>query len=142
MLARLKHIAAAEISGGRPLNQNPRFRERLAQLEIDLMTLDYSTQRFVAAANAGDEPGTEVSFLKIRGSDMGQNILEMIMEAVAYYAMPFTPEAEIWGSNEPPIGPDYAALAAPQYFNERKISIFSGSNEIQRNIMAKFMLGL
>ena len=142
MLARLKHIAAAEKSGGRRLDQNPRFRGRMAQLEIDLMTLDYSTRRFVAAANAGDEPGTEVSFLKIRGSDMGQNILEMIMEAVAYYAMPYTPEAEIWGSNEPPIGPDYAALAAPHYFNERKISIFSGSNEIQRNIMAKFMLGL
>jgi alkylation response protein AidB-like acyl-CoA dehydrogenase len=142
LMARLKKIAAAEQSGGRPLIENSRFRERLADLEIDLMTLDYSTQRFVAAANAGDEPGTEVSFLKIRGSEMGQNILEMTMEAVAYYAMPYTPEADIWGSNEPPIGPDYAALAAPQYFNERKISIFSGSNEIQRNIMSKFMLGL
>ena len=88
------------------------------------------------------EPGTEVSFLKIRGSEMGQNILEMVMEAVGYYTLPYTPEGEIWGSNEPPIGAPYAALAAPQYFNERKISIFSGSNEIQRNIMSKFMLGL
>lgn len=142
LMARLKKIAAAEQSGGRPLIENSRFREKLAELEIDLMTLDYSTQRFVAAANAGDEPGTEVSFLKITGSEMGQNILEMVMEACAYYAMPFTPEADILGSNEPPIGPEYAALVPIQYFNERKISIFSGSNEIQRNIMSKFMLGL
>lgn len=142
LMARLKKIAAAEQSGGRPLIEDRRFREKLAGLEIDLMTLDYSTQRFVAAAHAGDEPGTEVSFLKIRGSEMGQNILEMILEATAYYAMPYTPEADILGSNEPPIGPEYAALAAPQFFNERKISIFSGSNEIQRNIMSKFMLGL
>ena len=142
LFARLKQIAASEQSGGRPLNQEPHFRDRMARLEIDLMALDYTTQRFIAATNAGDEPGTEVSLLKIRGSELGQNILEMMFEAVGYYALPFAPDAMTEGWNEPPIGPDYAALAAPQYFNERKISIFSGSNEIQKNIMSKFMLGL
>ena len=142
LLARLKRIAANERAGGRPLIEEPHFRDRMARLEIDLMTLEYTTLRFIAAASAGDEPGTEVSLLKIRGSEMGQNLLEMMFEAVAYYALPFAPNAMTEGWNEPPIGPDYAALTAPQYFNERKISIFSGSNEIQRNIMSKFMLGL
>ena len=142
LLARLKRIAASEQAGGRPLIEEPHFRDRMARLEIDLMVLEYTTLRFIAAASAGDEPGTEVSLLKIRGSEMGQNILEMMFEAVGYYALPFAPNAMTEGWNEPPIGPDYAALTAPQYFNERKISIFSGSNEIQKNIMSKFMLGL
>jgi alkylation response protein AidB-like acyl-CoA dehydrogenase len=63
------------------------------------------------------------------------------MDVVGPYAMPYQPEHEdSW--NEPPVGPEYAAAAAPTYFNWRKISIYGGSNEIQRNIIAKAILGL
>ena len=141
MLAKLKEIAGAEQSGGRPLIENPRFRERIANTEIELMALDYTALRYISAANAGDEPGTEVSLLKLRGSEVQQNITELLFEAVGHYAFPYmSPDME--GRNEPPIGPDYAAPLAAQYFNERKISIYAGSNEIQKNIMSKFVLGL
>ena len=141
MLERLKLIAADQQSGGRALIENLRFRDRIASAEIELMALEYTTLRYIAAANAGAEPGTEVSLLKLRGSEVQQGITELLFEAVGHYAFPHT-TGELEGRNEPPIGPDYAAPLSPQYFNERKISIYAGSNEIQKNIMTKFVLGL
>ncbi len=142
LLARLKYIANEEQSGGRPLIEDSRFAERIAALEIELMALEYTTLRFIARTDAGDEPGPEVSMLKIRGSEVQQAITEATMEALGHHALPYCPEALIEGWNEDPIGPDYAAPVAPRYFNARKISIYSGSNEIQKNIMAKHLLGL
>ena len=141
MLARLKQIAADQQSGGHPLIENPRFRDRIASAEIELMALEYTTLRYIAAASAGDEPGTEVSLLKLRGSEVQQGITELLFEAVGHYAFPHVSD-DFDGRNEPPIGPDYAAPLSPQYFNQRKISIYAGSNEIQKNIIAKFVLGL
>ena len=142
LLARLKYIAGEEQSGGRPLIEDSRFAERVAALEIELMALEYTTLRFIARMDAGDEPGPEVSMLKIRGSEVQQAITEATMEALGPYALPYAPEALVEGWNEAAIGPDYAAPVAPRYFNARKISIYSGSNEIQKNIMAKHLLGL
>ena len=142
LLARLKRIAADEQSGGGPLIEEPRFCDRIAEIEIALMALEYTTLRFIAAAEAGEEPGTEVSMLKIRGSEVHQMLTEMMFEAVGHYAFPFVPEALAEGWNEEPVGPDYAAPLGPQYFNARKVSIYSGSNEIQKNIITKFVLGL
>ncbi len=141
MLAKLKQVAATEQSGDRPLIENPRFRERMAKTEIELMALEYTALRYISAANADEEPGTEVSLLKLRGSEVQQDITELLFEAVGHYAFPyFQPGME--GRNEPPIGPDYAPPLAAQYFNNRKTSIYAGSNEIQKNIMSKFVLGL
>ena len=142
LLARLKAIAASEQSGGRALIEDVRFAARVAALEIELMALEYTTLRFIAATDAGDEPGPLVSMLKIRGSEVQQAITEATMEALGHHALPYSPEALIDGWNEDPIGPDYAAPVGPRYFNARKISIYSGSNEIQKNIMAKHLLGL
>lgn len=142
LLARLKVIAANEQSGGRPLIEDSRFADRVAALEIELLALEYTTLRFITATDAGDQPGPEVSLLKIRGSEIQQAITEATLEALGHHALPFAPEALIDGWNEDPIGPDYAASVAPRYFNARKISIYSGSNEIQKNIMAKHLLGL
>jgi alkylation response protein AidB-like acyl-CoA dehydrogenase len=83
-----------------------------------------------------------VSFLKIRGSEIQQRITELATEAVGYYANPYLPGLLWQGSNEAPVGPDYAHMAAPKYFNTRKTSIYGGSNEIQKNIIAKMVLGL
>jgi alkylation response protein AidB-like acyl-CoA dehydrogenase len=83
------------------------------------------------------------SILKIKGSEIQQAITELLMEVVGPYALPEQPD--YLGDeliNEPPVGPDYAPAIAPYYFNMRKVSIYGGSNEIQRNIVAKAILGL
>ena len=79
--------------------------------------------------------------LKIRGTDVQQRISEMLMKAIGYHALPYIPEALEYGRNEEPVGPGYAAGLAPAYFNMRKASIYGGTNEIQRNIIAKMVLG-
>ena len=141
-LARLKRIARAERVEGRPLAEDPRFRERAAALEIDLLALEYTELRALDRQAAGKEPGTEANILKIRGTELQQHIAELTMEAIGPYANPYIPEALSDGWNEEPVGPDYAAAAAPRYFNWRKASIYGGSNEIQKGIVAKFVLGL
>ncbi|HEY9056198.1 MAG TPA: acyl-CoA dehydrogenase family protein, partial [Aurantimonas sp.] len=75
------------------------------------------------------------------GSELQQATTELLMEAIGPYALPYEPSREE-GRNEPPVGPDYAAPLAPGYFNFRKVSIYGGSNEIQKNIIAKAILGL
>ena len=134
-LNRLKEIARAEQSNGQALIEEPRFRDKISRAEIELMALEYTELRAVSAANQGRVPGTEVNLLKIRGSEMQQKISELLIEAIGYYANPFVPDSFDAGWNEEPIGPDYAAALAPEYFNWRKSSIYAGSNEIQKNII-------
>ena len=141
-LNRLKEIARAEQSNGQALIEEPRFRDKISRAEIELMALEYTELRAVSAANQGRVPGTEVNLLKIRGSEMQQKISKLLIEAIGYYANPFVPDSFDAGWNEEPIGPDYAAALAPEYFNWRKSSIYAGSNEIQKNIISKMVLGL
>ena len=141
-LARLKAVAGAERSGGRPLAEDHRFREKIAAVEIDLLAVEYTELRALSRRVAGKEPGTEANILKIRGTEVQQRLCELLLEAVGPYANPYVPEALADGWNEEPIGPDYAAALAPRYFNMRKASIYGGSNEIQKGIVAKFVLGL
>ena len=139
----LKQMAKSENDGaGKKLIDDASFREKIADLEIQVTALEYTELRALSAMAAGGAPGPEVSFLKIRGSEIQQRITELAVEAVGYYAMPYQP-ALLWhGANEEPIGPDYAHLAAPRYFNVRKTSIYGGSNEIQKNVISKMVLGL
>jgi alkylation response protein AidB-like acyl-CoA dehydrogenase len=139
-IKRLKAIASAERAGDRTLLETPRFRDKIAAVEIDLMALEMTELRTVYAESAGKGPGPEASILKIRGTEIQQAITELLFEAVGHYAFPVEDERE--GANEPPIGPDYAGRLAPHYFNWRKSSIYGGSNEIQKNIIAKLVLGL
>jgi alkylation response protein AidB-like acyl-CoA dehydrogenase len=141
-LKRLKEIAANEREGGRPLVASPRFRDKIAALEVELMALEITNLRMIAAMRGGKGPGAESSILKIKGSEIQQRLTELAMEAVGPYALPFQREALEEGWNEEPIGPDYAAPLAPHYFNYRKTSIYGGSNEIQKNVIAKMILGL
>ncbi len=143
-LIRLRQLAALERMGGRPLIEDRGFRERLTAVEIELRALEMTQLRFVAAerGRAKGKPNPASSILKIKGSEIQQATTELLMEVVGPYAMPFRAGAESEGDNDPAsIGPDYAAEAAPTYFNWRKISIYGGSNEIQRNIVAKAILG-
>jgi alkylation response protein AidB-like acyl-CoA dehydrogenase len=141
-LAYLKHLAAQERQGGRPLIEDARFRDRIAQLEIDILALEMTVLRVASAEREGRAPGPEASILKIRGSEIQQALTELQMEAVGPYALPFLPMA--WGENwiGAPVGPEYAAPLASRYFNYRKTTIYGGSNEIQRNIIAQQVLGL
>ena len=141
-LQRLKEIARGEQSSGGKLIEEPTFRDKISKAEIDLMALEYTELRAVSAANLGETPGTEVNLLKIRGSEMQQKISELMLEAIGYYANPFLPESAEPGWNETPVGPEYGAHLAPDYFNWRKSSIYSGSNEVQKNIISKMVLGL
>ena len=95
----------------------------------------------VAAAGAGKAPGAESSLLKIKGTQVRQEATDLLRRAVGPYAAPDLPEAfdEGWNGEAP--GPDYALAQARRYFNMRKISIYGGSNEIQRDIVAKHLLG-
>ncbi len=140
-LARVKEIAAAERAEGGTLLDDPEFRDRIADVELDLIALDATILRIVAAEASGKPPGAEASLLKIKGSELQQALTELLIEAVGYYGFPYNREAMEHGWNEPPIGPDYAAPLAPAYFNMRKTTIYGGSNEVQRGILAKFVMG-
>ena len=142
-IRRLKHLARGERDGDRPMIEDQGFRERLASVEIELKALEMTQLRVVAAEkNRKDKkPDPASSILKIKGSELQQAVTELAMELVGPYAMPAPDELDE-GSNEPPIGPDWAGTVAPVYFNWRKISIYGGSNEIQKNIIAKAILGL
>ncbi len=141
-LASLKRIAGLQMKNGRPIAQDPLFAARLAQAEIDLMAMRTTNLRVISAAAAGAAPGPESSMLKLKGTQIRQELNDLSRRALGPYAMPFASEAFDEGYNEAPIGPDYAAPVAVQYFNNRKLSIFGGSNEIQRNIITKMILGL
>ena len=142
---KIKAIARTELDSfgatSQPLLDNPFFKRRVAELEIDLTALEFTELRTLAGESSGKGPGPESSLLKIKGTEIQQRITELALEAVGHYGAPyFRGFGE--GDNEHPIGPDYAHRAAPTYFNARKTSIYGGSNEIQRNIIAKMVLGL
>ena len=139
-LVTLKATAAREYRNGRPLLEDPRFAARVAQVEIDLWALEMTVMRVLSAR--GKAPGPEASILKVKGSEIVQSITELAMEAVGPYALPFDRKAMELDYEGERIGPDHAASLASRYFNMRKTTIFGGSNEIQRNIIAQLVLGL
>ncbi|MGL4542558.1 MAG: acyl-CoA dehydrogenase family protein [Polymorphobacter sp.] len=138
---RVKTIARAEMDDGQPLIKNGFFKRKVAELEVDLLALEFTELRTLAGEASGKGPGPESSLLKIKGTEIQQRITELALEAVGHYGAPYFRGFGA-GDNEHPIGPDYAHRAAPTYFNGRKTSIYGGSNEIQRNIIAKAVLGL
>ena len=141
-LARLVEIAANEKSGSGSLLQDPRFMDKITDVEVDLMALEYTTLRVLSEEMAGEPGGAAASLLKIRGTEIQQALSELLMEAAGYYALPYLRDAQLLGWSEQPVGPDYAFSLAPQYFNWRKASIYGGTNEIQKNIIAKMVLGV
>ncbi len=139
---KLRQIARHQRCGDGYLIDDADFKRDVAQVEIDLHALEYTELRALTAAAKGEAPGPEANVLKIRGTELQQKISELLMTAMGYYAMPYVPEALEHGYNEDPIGPESAAPLAAGYFNMRKTSIYGGTNEIQKNIIAKMVLGL
>lgn len=140
-LARLKQIAASRAQDGRPLMQSPQFRNRLAQLEIELIALEMTNLRVITADGRKQAPGPEASVLKIRGTELMQALSELLLDTAGLRALPFATDGGETAPWAPP-GSEYAARATSNYLNLRKLSIFGGSNEIQKNIIAQMLLGL
>jgi len=139
-LARLKRLAQRESRGGRTLLEDPLFAAKVADLEIELMALEMTVLRVLAQANKA--PGPEASVLKVRGTEVQQRLTELMVEAAGPMALPFD-DAYLGGGHEHSVADDdFAAPLLSHYFNYRKTSIYGGSNEIQRNIIARMILGL
>ena len=141
-LLRLKRIAAQQRRNGRALAEDPLFAARLARVEIDLDNMKTTNLRVIAAVAGGGVPGAESSMLKIRGTEIRQEISSLTRRAMGIHARPFVAAELDDDYAAAQTGPDFAAAAAAQYFNHRKLSIFGGSNEIQKNIISKMILGL
>ncbi len=138
----LKHIARDQKKDGRALAEDPMFAARLSEIEIDLSAMRTTNLRVMQKAADGAPPGAETSMLKVKGTEIRQSINDLTRRALGPYAMPFVSEALDDGWNGEPIGPDYANPIAADYFNHRKTTIYGGSNEVQRNIISKMMMGL
>ena len=142
-LARLREKMAAPIHGGDPLAQDESFSRRVARIEIELKALEYTELRTLAAVKVGKAPGPESSILKIRGTEVQQAIDELYMEAAGYFALPYVPDQyDLEFDQSMRVGDGTETRSSLVYFNNRKASIYGGSNEIQKNIVSKHVLGL
>jgi len=143
-LRRIRELASLPTYGDRPMMEDARFRQKLAVLEVELKALEMTQYRVISNERKREKgkPDPASSVLKIKGSEIQQATTELLMDVVGPYALPYREErgGDRW--NEPSAGPDWAAAVAPTYFNMRKVSIYGGSNEIQRGIIAKAILGL
>jgi alkylation response protein AidB-like acyl-CoA dehydrogenase len=134
-LAKLTELASQQLKNGKPLIDDPRFRDKLSRVEVELMALEITNLRFLDQLRGGRTPGAEVSLLKIRGTEIQQTLTELMVEVMGPFAQPFKPIKA--GDFDL-----FTARLAPRYCNYRKTTIYAGSNEIQRNIIAKMSLGL
>jgi alkylation response protein AidB-like acyl-CoA dehydrogenase len=141
---RAKELAAHVLVGATPLAATERFREKVAALEVELKALEITEMRVVANARTLP-PGVQdpaSSVLKLKGTELQQATTEILMEVAGAHAMA-QQSGHLWGTaTDEPIGPEWAATVAPDYFYTRAASIYGGSNEIQKNVIAKRILGL
>jgi acyl-CoA dehydrogenase len=142
-LARLRSLACTESCGeGRALVEDKAFERKLAEAEVLIDAIEMSEHRVMSALASGKNPGPASSILKMQGTEAMQRLDELAIEAVGRYALVEQPEARAPGSNVKPIGPEHSLFAMPRYLNNRAASIYGGSNEVQRNIIAQLVLGL
>src|SRR3984885_14641742 len=146
-LQSLKAIAAAQTANCKPLIENVRFRDRIARIELELSALEITHLRMLSAvANEARAPGPEASILKIKGSEIIQQLAELQMHALGHDALLYVRDALELDWSPPPLlaehYPEYAPPLSGQYFNQRKTTIYAGSTEIQKNIISKLILGL
>lgn len=141
-LGRLKDLAATQMRNGKPLSQDPLFAARVARVEIELMNMEITNLRVLAAAEGGGAPGPESSMLKILGTEIAQEIDDLTRRALGRRAQALTPEVDEPGYNGELVAPEGFNHAASVYFNNRKTTIYGGSNEIQKNIITKMIVGL
>jgi alkylation response protein AidB-like acyl-CoA dehydrogenase len=139
----VRRIAREETADGAGrLIEERDFATRMAEAEIAIHGLEMIELQVLSDLSRGRNPGAVSSLMKIRGSETLQIIDHLGVEALGLYAAPFEPQARLLGHNQPTVTPEYGITAAPLYLNNRASTIYAGSNEIQRNIIAKAILGL
>ena len=141
-LQQLKHLAAQTNSAGQSLLEDPAFKSKLDETGVQIEAIQFTEFRIMASMSKGGSPGPESSIMKTLGADMGQYLSELMVEVMAFYASVDQPEARTVGQNVPTVGLEDGVASFPRYFNLRASSIAGGSNEVQRNIVAKLVLGL
>jgi alkylation response protein AidB-like acyl-CoA dehydrogenase len=144
-LERIRYMAAAEGVA------DESFTVKLAQAAIDVAALEAVELRVMSSLSQGQAPGAESSMLKMVATELSQRLTELAIEVVGQYAQPYQPFAVAAGgpspnyrppNNQVPVGPDYSWTVAAKYLNDRAGSIYAGTNEVQRNILSKAVLGL
>jgi len=142
-LRKLREQTEKPVRGAVPLSEDRNFMRKLAAVEVDLKALEFTELRTLAAVQSGKAPGPESSILKVKGTEIQQAIDTLYVEASGYYAIPWIQEQymldappDIW------VGEGAETQSSLRYFNFRKASIYGGSNEIQKNIISKHVLGL
>ena len=128
------------------------FRMKTARAAVDVDSLEAVELRVMSKLSNGEAPGAESSLMKMVSTELSQRLTELALEAVGYFSLPYQPYAASPGGpvpnytppspNEVPAGPDYSWPVTAKYYNDRAGSIYAGTNEVQRNIMAKAILGL
>ena len=136
-LGQVRKLAAAEVNGGSALLEDPLFQKRLSDIEIELMALEYTELRVLATVAAGGAPGAESSLLKIKGTEMQQAIQDLRMDVAAHYQGVLSTEL-----SEEELGTGFGSAAREAYMYGRAATVYGGSNEVQKNIIAKAVLGL
>lgn len=136
-LDQIRQLAEQEVNGGVSLMSDPLFRARLADIDIELMALEFTELRVLASVAAGGAPGAESSMLKIKGTELQQAVQALLMEVAAYYQGVLPNEL---GAQQ--LGHAFGSKARQSFMYGRAATVYGGSNEVQKNIIAKAVLGL
>jgi alkylation response protein AidB-like acyl-CoA dehydrogenase len=141
-LEKIRRVLAQTKDGGRPLSDDPVYRRRMADLEVGLATVKALMADQLAAARTGAPPAMGSSALKLRGTELQQNILQTGMDILGRYGLPYQVDALYAGWEGETIGPLPSPALIYEHLYRRAASVYSGSNEVQKNIIAKGALGL
>ncbi|MGI9299877.1 MAG: acyl-CoA dehydrogenase family protein [Luminiphilus sp.] len=133
----IKEAAAKETNGGQRMSDDAGFQQRMADIEVELMALEFTELRTLATMAAGGFPGPESSLLKIKGTELQQATQELRMELAAYYqgVLPTDMDPSV-------LGHEFGSDARRAFMYGRAATIYGGSNEVQKNIISKYVLGL
>ncbi|WP_169567413.1 acyl-CoA dehydrogenase family protein [Sneathiella limimaris] len=138
----LREIANTEKVNGGLLNEDRDFMRKLTQIEVDLMALEYTELRMLSKIEKGETLTAEPSLLKIKGTEIQQRLTELLVESLGMYGAAYDSLEVREGRNDLNFAPDYAHGPMAEHLYLKAASIYGGSNEIQRNIISKMVLGL
>ncbi|MEQ8861231.1 MAG: acyl-CoA dehydrogenase family protein [Pseudomonadales bacterium] len=141
-LQELRAIASRARAGDGPLIDEPGFRARVSTVEIGVRALQFGELTNLARMAGGQSPGAGSSLAKNTSVSIEQELTTLKLEAIGYYALPHANLISLDGANEPWVGPDDSETVTARYLNARAASVFGGSQEVQKNIIAKAVLGL
>jgi len=141
-LKRIKTLASVTEQGGSPLCEVSTYSQKIAEAEVALMALEYSELRFLCGQKLDHAPGVEANMMKVAATQLQQHLSDLFLEIAGYYGLPYEGFRDMSGTNEPPVGPAEAQGGLSEMLYGRASTIYGGSNEIQRDVVAKVLLSL